>query len=79
MRFDRLRWARRGQFSLWYLFWIFLLVVAYKLYPTPFHDFVQWVLNTIYDALGQSFGSHPDSPVNSGPHPDDLPVLTGRP
>lgn len=70
--------GRRGEFriTLTLLFWIFLFMVAYLLYPQVFHDFVHWVINYVYDALEASFGSPTTSPVETGVHPQELPKVT---
>ena len=65
--------SRRGAETWGFGFIISCLVfgAAYSMFPESFHGFFQWVLNGVFDALGQSFGTDPQSPAG-GQHPKNL-------
>lgn len=49
-----------------------LLLVAYLVRPELFHQFVAWVLESIFDALGQATGNEVHSPLDAPGDPTTM-------
>lgn len=74
-RLSRVLGARRGEGgapSFGAIIAIIILAVAYLMQPDLFHSFVQWVIQSIFDALEQATGNEVDSPVNNGGDPKTI-------
>lgn len=49
-----------------------ILLVAYLLRPDLFHQFVAWVLESIFDALAQATGNEVHSPLDAPGDPNTM-------
>lgn len=58
--------SRRGstEWGLGSVVIVICLIAGYLMFPEDFHRFVQYILNTVFDALRDSFGSDVQTPTN---------------
>jgi hypothetical protein len=57
--------SQRGEVGVWPVLGGLLICVAYLLYPEPFHNFINFILDSVFDSLNEAFGTKDEVDFNS--------------